>query len=156
MVVFQNSKFTLMLSPPPLGAVVLCHKVLYPVTVKRKILCVPRQSWKEQHSHRGLYGSLLMTQHQQCKPCCCTPVHLPYFLTWADPDSIIVTLLLQLTLPSLTGLLQHIFSSPPVPTHLPSAWSTCVKYESPQLGFTNSNRKCTNISPSASFPRSVG
>lgn len=125
-----DSKFTLMLSPPPLGAVVLCHKALYPVMVKRETLCAPRRSSKEQHSCRGLRGFLPMAQHQDCKPCSHTPINqqtCPASSPGQTLCSIAAALLPQLISPSLTDLSQggtHIFSSPPCPSNLLSAQST--------------------------------
>lgn len=76
--------------------------------------------------------------------------NLSWLLTWADSSCITATYLPKLSPPTqfLTTFQEeeHIFFTfPPGLSHLLSACSTRKKYEIPQLGFTNINKKkCKN------------
>lgn len=72
--------------------------------------------------------------------------NLSWLLTWADSSCITATYLPKLSpptpfLPTFQEKEHIFFTFPPGLSHLLSACSTWKKYEIPQLGFTNINKK---------------
>lgn len=119
-----DGKLILMLSPLLLRTVKLYCKVIYPMTLRREILCgrtleLNRALLKKcvsvhesafvcvgvnlthlAGSSPGLRGFLPVAQHQCCKPCTQTPINQSWLLTWADSSCLTGTRLPQLFSPS--------------------------------------------------------